>query len=81
MGLNFEARAADRDKQTDALAKKWAAEPKRNGIMIIFSAVKLKDLFETERDYPWRKPEGCPASAAVANLKKAHDMMQHARGI
>jgi hypothetical protein len=28
--------------------------------MVIFSAVKLKDLFEKERDYPWTKPEGCP---------------------
>ncbi len=28
--------------------------------MIIFSAVKLKELFEKERDYPWTKPEGCP---------------------
>jgi len=28
--------------------------------MIIFSAVKLKELFEKERDYPWPKPEGCP---------------------
>jgi hypothetical protein len=59
MGLNFEAKAADRNKQTDALAKKWATEPKRNRIMIIFSAVKLKDLFKKKRNYPWRKPEGC----------------------
>ena len=28
--------------------------------MVIFSAVKLKDLFEKERDYPWQKPETCP---------------------
>jgi len=28
--------------------------------MVIFSDVKLKDLFQKERDYPWRKPEGCP---------------------
>ena len=34
--------------------------PTRNDKMIIFSAVKLKDLFKKERDYPWKKPEGCP---------------------
>ncbi len=28
--------------------------------MIIFSAVKLKDLFEKKRNYPWRKPTDCP---------------------
>ena len=28
--------------------------------MVIFSAVKLKELFEKERDYPWQKPERCP---------------------
>jgi len=28
--------------------------------MIIFSAVKLKQLFKKERDYPWQKPKGCP---------------------
>ena len=50
-------------------------------IMAIFSAVKLKDLFEKERDYPWRKPEGCPSLAAIAHLKKAHDIVQHAQGI
>ena len=27
--------------------------------MIIFYAVKLKELFKKERDYPWQKPEGC----------------------
>jgi len=27
--------------------------------MIIFSSVKLKELFEKERDYPWQKPEHC----------------------
>jgi len=43
-----------------ALAKKWAAKPTRNGKMIIFSAVKLKDLFEKERNYPWEKPGECP---------------------
>ncbi len=39
-------------------------QPTRNGKMIIFSAVKLKDLFEKERDYPWRKPEGCPCCSS-----------------
>jgi hypothetical protein len=28
--------------------------------MIIFSAVKLKELFKKERDYPWQKPNSCP---------------------
>jgi hypothetical protein len=28
--------------------------------MIIFYAVKLKELFKKERDYPWQKPGGCP---------------------
>ena len=28
--------------------------------MVIFSAVKLKELFKKERDYPWTKPVGCP---------------------
>jgi hypothetical protein len=27
--------------------------------MVIFSAVKLKDLFRKEREYPWQKPESC----------------------
>ena len=39
-------------------------QPTRNGKMIIFSAVKLKELFEKERDYPWRKPEGCPCCSS-----------------
>jgi hypothetical protein len=28
--------------------------------MIIFSAVKLKELFKKERNYPWKKPQACP---------------------
>ena len=36
------------------------ARPTRNEEMIIFSAVKLKDLFAKERDYPWQKPNSCP---------------------
>jgi len=40
--------------------KSGLAQPTRNGAMVIFSAVKLKDLFEKERDYPWQKPETCP---------------------
>ena len=28
--------------------------------MVIFSAVKLKDLFKKARDYPWQKPVSCP---------------------
>jgi hypothetical protein len=36
------------------------AQPTRNGKMIIFSAVKLKELFKKERNYPWQKPASCP---------------------
>jgi len=28
--------------------------------MVMFFAVKLKDLFEKRRDYPWQKPGKCP---------------------
>ena len=28
--------------------------------MVIFSAVKLKELFKKERDYAWQKPNSCP---------------------
>ena len=35
-------------------------QPTRNGKMIFFSAVKLKELFKKERDYPWQKPNSCP---------------------
>ena len=28
--------------------------------MVIFSDVKLKELFKKERDYPWQKPKNCP---------------------
>jgi hypothetical protein len=34
--------------------------PTRNVKMIIFSSVKLKELFKKERDYPWQKPNNCP---------------------
>lgn len=34
--------------------------PTRNGKMVIFFAVKLKDLFKKGRDYPWKKPDSCP---------------------
>jgi hypothetical protein len=34
-------------------------QPTRNGKMIFFSAVKLKELFKKERDYPWQKPNSC----------------------
>jgi len=33
--------------------------------MIIFSAVKLKELFEKKRDYPWQKPEHCPCCNSI----------------
>ncbi|MGD8264600.1 MAG: hypothetical protein PVJ22_19720, partial [Desulfobacterales bacterium] len=28
--------------------------------MVIFSAVKLKELFNKRRNYPWKKPQACP---------------------
>ncbi len=28
--------------------------------MVIFSVVKLKELFKKARDYPWQKPQDCP---------------------
>ena len=34
--------------------------PTRNGKMVMFFAVKLKDLFKKGRDYPWKKPVSCP---------------------
>ena len=34
--------------------------PTRNETMVIFSAIKLKELFEKKRDYPWQKPQSCP---------------------
>ena len=34
--------------------------PTRNGIMVIFSVVKLKELFNKKRNYPWKKPQTCP---------------------
>ena len=34
-------------------------QPTRNGKMIFFSAVKLKELFKKERNYPWQKPNSC----------------------
>jgi hypothetical protein len=42
------------------LQKKWACRPTRNQTMVIFSAVKLKELFKKGRDYPWQKPNICP---------------------
>jgi hypothetical protein len=35
-------------------------KPTRNGEMVLFSAVKLKELFKKERNYPWQKPDSCP---------------------
>jgi len=35
-------------------------QPTRNEKMILFSAVKLKELFKKERKYPWQKPNSCP---------------------
>jgi hypothetical protein len=44
-----------------ALAKAVGlAGPTRNSKMVMFSAVKLKDLFEKGRDYAWQKPDNCP---------------------
>lgn len=33
--------------------------------MIIFSAVKLKELFKQKRDYPWQKPDDCPRCCSI----------------
>ena len=33
--------------------------PTRNTPMVMFSAVKLKELFKKERNYPWQKPNCC----------------------
>jgi hypothetical protein len=41
------------------LPKSGLGQPTRNKEMIFFSAVKLKELFEKERDYPWQKPSSC----------------------
>lgn len=32
----------------------------RNRAMVISLAVRLKELFELGREYPWTKPDGCP---------------------
>lgn len=47
-------------QETPPLPKRWAVRPTRNKKMIIFSAVKLKELFEKKRHYPWQKPASCP---------------------
>ena len=41
------------------LPKSGLGQPTRNGQMIFYSAVKLKELFKKERDYPWQKPSSC----------------------
>ena len=41
------------------LPKSGLGQPTRNKKMIIYSAVKLKELFKKERDYPWQKPSSC----------------------
>jgi len=35
-------------------------QPTRNGKMILYCFVKLKQLYKKERDYPWQKPNSCP---------------------
>jgi hypothetical protein len=42
------------------LRRRGPAQPTRNGKMILFFAVNLKELFNKERDYPWQKPNSCP---------------------
>ena len=67
MGLRFEAffyfnkqgRRIDRGL-LPPLRKSGPAQPTRNGKMIIFFTVKLKELFKKERKYPWQKPDSCP---------------------
>jgi hypothetical protein len=34
--------------------------PNKDGFMIIYVVVKLKEIFKKGRDYPWQKPECCP---------------------
>jgi len=49
--LFYEARAADYKRPAAALAKKVGNQAHNDRYMVIFSAVKLKELFEKERDY------------------------------
>ena len=67
MGLKFEAffyfkkqgRRIERGL-LPPLRKSGPVQPTRNGTMIIFFAVKLKELLKKGRDYPWQKPQACP---------------------
>jgi len=67
MGLRFEAFFYFFKKQgrrierglLPPLRNSGPVQPTRNGTMIIFSDVKLKDLFKKERAYPWQKPDSC----------------------
>jgi hypothetical protein len=43
------------------LRRRGPVQPTRNGKMILHCFVKLKELFEKERDYPWQKPNSCPS--------------------
>ena len=68
MGLSFEpfflfriARAANCHKYPPPLRKTWAARPTRNTAMVQFYDVTLKELFEKQRSFPWKKPQNCPA--------------------
>ena len=40
--------------------EKVGSRAHKDGHMVMFSAVKLKELFEKERNYPWQKPQSCP---------------------
>ena len=42
------------------LRRRGLVQPTRNGKMILYPFVKLKQLFKKERDYPWQKPNSCP---------------------
>ena len=54
-------RRRTRKDQTAAFARiAGLAGPTRNGKMVMFFAVKLKELFKKGRDYPWKKPSNCP---------------------
>jgi hypothetical protein len=72
MGLKFEAffyfnkqgRRIEIDK-LPPLRKSEPAQPTKDGNMVIFFAVKLKELFEKERDYPWQKPEKCSCCNSI----------------
>ncbi|KRT62350.1 MAG: hypothetical protein XU11_C0086G0003 [Candidatus Dadabacteria bacterium CSP1-2] len=39
--------------------------PPNNSILIIYFAVRVKDLFETGKEYPWSRPKRCPRCKGI----------------